>query len=50
MQGHLQEIKTALPLSSLLPSAPPTEGALYPFRGLEVRGPLVTTRTVVTED
>lgn len=37
-------------LSSLLPSAPPTEGALYPFGGLEVRGPLVTTRTMVTED
>lgn len=40
----------AVPLSSVLPSAPPTEGALYPFGWLEVRGALVTTRTMVTGD
>lgn len=39
-----------VPLRSLLPSAPPKQGALYPFGGLEVSGLLVTTRTMVTED
>lgn len=38
----------SVPLNSPLPSAPPREAALYPFRGMEVKG-WVTTRTMVTE-
>lgn len=48
----LEETPAAVPLRSLLPSAPPMQAALYPFGGLEVvtSGLLVTTRTMVTED